>query len=836
MLYKTFIIRIDESSGSGYPLHAISEDFGEARGWLSLEWASDELLQDVTDISDGKSSHELLVRLGANLYHVLFQGLIESIFQKSCSEADMAGGRGVRLQLRIEPPELRSYPWELLYSTLMHEFLCVQVNYPVVRYFELPVSSTPPYVQLPLNILIVIPRIPEGFANFDTGSEKRLLAEALKICGNNVTATYLESERGVTISDISDVLEHSEKQFHCFHFIGHGEFQNNLGYLLFNDRQGNADAVDERHFASLFRNQKQMRLVVLNSCKGAALSDTEPLAGMAPRLLSAGVPAVVAMHYAIYDDVAKLFAREFYRSLFMGANQGRVEYAISHARSRLEAEFPEERALATPVLYMHTKDGILFHSKSGNKWRDLYASTDAFNTGAIFQERLVEEKQRIQPLANSGDVVAGRELERLDTALNELKARIKFSRYVVISSTFVSLMFFLFAEIGLFDLMKWDTKAESMVMWLADQGGDQEFSEQLLIVPIIEESIRSLNKNSFDSSWRREHARLIHRLVDAKAKVIAFDLYFRKSSSFDDEFRNAVDYASQHGVDVIVGLRNMADIGLFSNIYPSLLNVNQVGTLCIGEKQGYANVLPLVSVKAENEKLFPSLALATYAAFLDKHIGLNPDPLEQELYLSSGDQAFIKKIPFYSLQTIDREHIQCGFITQGDRIAEFIIDLSPIKKIRSTSTRVPYHTLLNKMPDELRQIVESRIVLVGRESDTDWFTLFRGIKRQKRSGLELHADALHTLLKGIAIRPLGVMGDLLVMLSMSLMGALIAIKIPLNRSKARSIVLTVITGIYLTAAVNIFRSDKILLNMLYHLSAMFVSCYLTVKLKKMVTV
>ena len=841
MLYQTFIIRIDEWAAAGYPVHAFSDDFGEAKGRFCPDSITEELLQDMEDLAQGRTDHELLVRIGLKFYKALFHDEVESIFQKSCGKVELTKNLGLRLQLRIEPPELRVYPWELLYSPLMQEFLCIQVSYPLVRYFELPRTSSPLQCKLPLRLLVAIPNIPEGYAEFDVAKEKQLLSEALVKCANSVTVDYLQGESGVTLSDISDAL--MEKQYHCFHFIGHGEFQDDKGYLLFNDQQGNADAVDDRRFASLFRNHEDMRLIVLNSCKGAALSATEPLVGMAPKLLAAGVPAVIAMHYAIYDDVAKLFAREFYRSLFRGDNQGRVEYAISFARSRLEAEYPNERAVATPVLYMHAKDGILFHSYSGNKAKDLYLSTNAFDTSSIVEQGLNEAYAQAQTQAATGDQQARLDSLNIAQDLQRLKARIRLSRYLIVSSSMIILLILMFSWTRLFDIFGGDTMAESMVMWMADVVSETEFSEALLIVPVTKESIAHLKKTGFDSSWRQQHAQLIRKLADAGASVISFDLFFKRPSKFDAKLMQAIAYAEQKGTAVIAGIGRAEDIDLFPQFYKPLHSAQHVGSLCIGDKKGYAFIMPLWTKKMGTEQAWPSLALATWSAYQQKNQKFL-SPLQHTIFKSGSQfksgsrRAKPESITVYGVNIYTDEHPECNFIDPQDQVAELIIDLSPLEQLHNPAVRMPYHQVLDSSKNELTKIVKDRIILIGTETEKDWVNnVFRGLSpSENRSGLELQADALNTLLQGISIRPLGIVGEFLLIILMGAIGSLLVYCLPLQRRYWRIGLLLVSIIAYLSIALNVYINHRILLNMLYHISVLLLAYYIAVKLKRMVKV
>jgi len=68
-----------------------------------------------------------------------------------------------------------------------------------------------------------------------------------------------------------------------------------------------------------------------------------------------GVPAVVAMQFAITDDAALTFADEFYGALAVGHD---VDAAVTQARCTLAVDTGVE--WGTPVLFMRQADGRLF--------------------------------------------------------------------------------------------------------------------------------------------------------------------------------------------------------------------------------------------------------------------------------------------------------------------------------------------------------------------------------------------------------------------------------------------------------------------------------------------
>lgn len=149
----------------------------------------------------------------------------------------------------------------------------------------------------------------------DVAEEERLLRQALAkhIATGKIELDVLSEP---TIRNINQKLR--EKPYNVFHFIGHGIFENNKGYIALVDENGKDKRLDDEGFANFFLGNNNLGLAMLNSCQGATVSEQQVFAGIAPNLVRRGIPAVVAMQYSIKDTTAKLFADEFYRTLALG--------------------------------------------------------------------------------------------------------------------------------------------------------------------------------------------------------------------------------------------------------------------------------------------------------------------------------------------------------------------------------------------------------------------------------------------------------------------------------------------------------------------------------------
>ncbi|MGB3638848.1 MAG: CHAT domain-containing protein, partial [Rivularia sp. (in: cyanobacteria)] len=260
----------------------------------------------------------------------------------------------VRLRLIFESPQLASIPWEFLYDEGTNTFLGNNTETVLSRYIDVPLQKRDiKAASLPLKVLLVI-STPSNLTKLDVAEEEKLIQEALK---KHIETGKIELDvlKTATRRDIQQKLR--EKPYNVFHFIGHGEFEDNKGNIILVDEDGRAKYMNDETFANFFLGNSNIGLVILNSCKGATVSSNQAMRGTAPNLVRRGIPAVVAMQYSILDTTAKLFADEFYRTLALGYP---VDAAIQTTRNAISMDVGlDKRDFATPVLYMRAKDGII---------------------------------------------------------------------------------------------------------------------------------------------------------------------------------------------------------------------------------------------------------------------------------------------------------------------------------------------------------------------------------------------------------------------------------------------------------------------------------------------
>ncbi|BCL79097.1 CHAT domain-containing protein [Ktedonobacteria bacterium brp13] len=366
MSYLDFEIEIGHGQGRDYPVTVIHSASGEARETMHFPFdklalekqllvLENALLRSGSKRRKTQVPEDLAVQnFGQSLFNALFTGDVRSCYAVSRSAA-FNQDKGIRLKLRILPPELAALPWEFLFDTGQAEYLCLSSNTLLIRYLELPDPPRALKISPPLSILVMTAS-PKGLEKLDVEREKQRLEKATgQLCANGqVKLTWLPAS---TKRDLQWAMRHGP--WHIFHFIGHGEFNMSAdeGQLDLENEKGELDALRATYLARLLADHRSLRLVVLNSCEGARGSEHDLFSSTATMLVRRGIPAVLAMQYEITDQAAIEFSRTFYEALADGLP---VDAAVCDARKSVSVGIENTIEWGTPVLYLRSPDGVLF--------------------------------------------------------------------------------------------------------------------------------------------------------------------------------------------------------------------------------------------------------------------------------------------------------------------------------------------------------------------------------------------------------------------------------------------------------------------------------------------
>ncbi len=355
VLYSDYTITISAYQGAGYPVSVFAEGMGRNSDVLAAPPAElTRLIAQVDNLPAGDGHGETLTAAGVGLFRWL-TGRLETHLRVAWDRAEH-NGRGLRLRLSIDPPEINAWPWELLHDPQRDRTFATSIATPLVRYLDRTDQFgglTDLKADLPLEMLLILPKS----ADLNLVKERAVIEQAVVSLDDVLKLKVVDGT--VTRARFADALASGD--FEIVHGSGHGSFLDGVGYIGLNHSDGSPDWVDGQVMGRFVVNCKSLKLGVLNVCSSGKVDEGRAFQGLAPQLVRAGVPAVVAMQYPLTDDAAMTFAEEFYRRLCTGDySAGRVDVAVTYARNLLAILYPGDRCFAAPVVYTHAADGVIF--------------------------------------------------------------------------------------------------------------------------------------------------------------------------------------------------------------------------------------------------------------------------------------------------------------------------------------------------------------------------------------------------------------------------------------------------------------------------------------------
>jgi hypothetical protein len=264
---------------------------------------------------------------------------------------------GLRLRLRL-PRQLQALPWEYMYVERgdadpgMYGFLSLDPRVVLIRHEEEGLPLRPAQLEGDIKVLVAMASA-EGLPQLDLAREKAILDKAFADRAG-IVPLYLED------ATQGEILAASPGSG-IFYFAGHGVFDREMadapgtysgtGQLaLYDDLVGGED-VGVTLLGS------GVRLAVLGGCETGRRGGISVWSGIAPSLIKARIPAVVANQYSIRDLCAIAFSQQFFQALVGGLP---IEMATSLGRKAALKADKTGRDWGVPVLYLQAEDGTLF--------------------------------------------------------------------------------------------------------------------------------------------------------------------------------------------------------------------------------------------------------------------------------------------------------------------------------------------------------------------------------------------------------------------------------------------------------------------------------------------
>ena len=315
----------------GLAVSVVESSVGEAE-------AAHIVLQRIDDVLRMVSQPTFHEDVGRGLFRALFPEPLREIYHAAFTQATLAG-QPLMLELRFDRDLVRvaRYPWELLHDGARFLLQSGAVN--LARYLSFPEPPRPLTPRRPMDILVIAsrpadqPPLASEFAGLQSAFEPLIQSDQLDLA-YLIPPTW-EAMMDWLLAGAPSVL----------HFEGHGAFSR-TGMLVFETADGESDPVDAQTLGAAFYGT-DLRLAVLSACESATSGAESLLGSVAPTLILAGIPAVVAMQQRLPDDDAVRFSRGFYTALLAGKD---IESAMAAGRRQLV----RTTTWYVPTLYLRT--------------------------------------------------------------------------------------------------------------------------------------------------------------------------------------------------------------------------------------------------------------------------------------------------------------------------------------------------------------------------------------------------------------------------------------------------------------------------------------------------
>jgi CHAT domain-containing protein len=247
-------------------------------------------------------------------------------------------------------------PWEYCFDR-NYDFLALDRELPIVRYIDQPFIPDNVTAPRPARVLLASAS-PSDMDPIDAAGEAKHIYNELQPLVESGEIVIKHMNPATRENFQSELVRFRP---HILHFIGHGEFDvdSGKGALILEGQDGKASPLSSRQLATLLKN-KETRVIILNACQSAAFDQNNAFMGLAPALVKAEVPAVIAMQFAMPDDTAARFAHQFYHYLALGLP---LDRAITEARIHLFTYDDENIFWAIPVLFMRSKNGTIWNKR-----------------------------------------------------------------------------------------------------------------------------------------------------------------------------------------------------------------------------------------------------------------------------------------------------------------------------------------------------------------------------------------------------------------------------------------------------------------------------------------
>lgn len=302
-----------------------------------------ERIRDYVDGDEGATlpGDQEMLEFGELLFETLFPGNTRRLYDVARSMVQ--GGDRLDIIFTSQIPWIADKPWEFSYDPARRTFLSTEEIHFIRNVFTSVPAAACEARPGPLRILVAAAQ-PVGAGTLSLEEEVRVIERGF------------EALRAASLAQVKVLARATPAELHAelmrgdydlFHFIGHGEFVDGRGYLLFEDSGGGVHRVNERSMREILLS-RGIRLVFLNACETGRGGAADSTRGVAQALVAGGMPAVVANQYKVLDQSATVFAQHFYWSLARGKS---IAAAARESRIAVNYSYGDAIDWAVPVVY-----------------------------------------------------------------------------------------------------------------------------------------------------------------------------------------------------------------------------------------------------------------------------------------------------------------------------------------------------------------------------------------------------------------------------------------------------------------------------------------------------
>jgi CHAT domain/SIR2-like domain len=270
------------------------------------------------------------------------------------SAVNSTSANGDRCRLRFfignSALELQRLRWELLEKPDNHECLSTSDHVLFSRYlFSRDFRSVQLRPRGNIRALIAVSTLtPDQAARFklaslDASDEIARAQEAL----SGLSSKAIGGDKPLSFAQLWDELR--KEEYDILYLLGHGTSQRRPAFFIERTDPNRPPCAEPQEFVDRFSELLRVpRLVVLGSCQSSFTN-----MALGPRLVEAGIPAVVAMQDSISLETLKLFTVTLFSEL---TKHGVIDYAVAAARDAIR----DRPDCWMPVLFSRLKNNRIW--------------------------------------------------------------------------------------------------------------------------------------------------------------------------------------------------------------------------------------------------------------------------------------------------------------------------------------------------------------------------------------------------------------------------------------------------------------------------------------------